>query len=75
MDALKITIFEDSNKYHVDNKVEKGPKGEEAVLGEVWFADAISPSRAMLNDLEESLLALFPCDAVRLEIRYSVCNN
>ena len=27
MDALKITIFEDSNKYHVDNKVEKGPKG------------------------------------------------
>ena len=69
MDNLKITIIDDTNKYNADNETEAD------VLGELNFSDAHCLDVAALENLCESLFALFPNDPVKLDISYSVSNH
>ena len=75
MDNLKITIIDDTDKYHP--KKDTTP----AVLGE-WnmsldFDNDLvpTPENGALENLCEAILAMFPTDPVKLDISYSVSNH
>ena len=69
MDNLKIKITDDMEKYN------SSKKAVARVLGELNLGDSHCLDDSALNKLCEALLELYPHDAVKLEISYSVANN
>jgi hypothetical protein len=71
MDNLKITIIDDTDKYHP--KKDTTP----AVLGELNLGDDLmpTPENDALENLCEAILAMFPADPVKLDISYSISNH
>tara|TARA_R110000787_G_scaffold179068_1_gene290805 strand:+ start:580 stop:786 length:207 start_codon:yes stop_codon:yes gene_type:complete len=68
MDNLKIKIMDDVEKYTSSKKSAR-------VLGELTVGDSHCLEDSALNKLCDALLELYPHDAVKLEISYSVGNH
>jgi hypothetical protein len=69
MENLKITITDDTDKYH--KKIDAAPD----VIGELNFSYAYCLDTNALEGLCESILVLFPELPVKLDISYSIGNS
>ena len=70
MENLKITLFDDSNKY---NAVKAGPAFK---MGGLSFSEDAGCMQAdALDAVCSSLLALFPNDLVKLRVSYDLGNH
>jgi len=76
VDDLKIKIMDDMDKYNSIERISrKKPNAPPLMVVELNFGDSHCLEDSALIKLCDALLELYPNDAVKLEISFSVGNH